>query len=97
MAIRSSSIEYAYNTVQLKYSCPGCTTPFARELGWYDPAYLANRKMVFISSVLCSKCSARHEIRYQSKKNKNVKLVDFIFQGKSVLKKMKKTIELSSN
>ena len=97
MAIHASTVLYAYSTVNMKYACPGCTTSFSRDLGWYDPKHLADSKMVFVTSILCSKCSARHEIKYQSKKNKNVKLVDFVFQGKSVLKKMKKTIELSSN
>jgi hypothetical protein len=83
------------DVVTIGYPCPGCKTQCDRGLPYLDPALLADKKRPFQVDTLCFVCHKRHRITYKLKKDKKIKLVDFIFQDKDILRKMKKTIQIS--
>lgn len=82
------------DVVIAKYPCPGCKTECDRGLPYVDPSLLSDKKQIMQVDTLCFKCHRRHLLAYQAKKDKKVRLIDFKFEGKSVLRRLKKSIQL---
>ena len=82
------------DSIPIKFSCPGCKAAIDRWIPYLDPAQLSDKKKTFQVDTLCFTCHKRHRITYRLKKDKKIKLVDFIFQDKDILRKMKKTIQI---